>query len=203
MSRIDHQKSHPSIVKFPVREESKLLRRKFDDRSKAIDYYVTGRFNYFHSMIEVAAINFFWAAEYLLRSLLDADVREIQERFKGHALTSQWGKIKADIDTSQLSEKIDRIIANVEQYRNLRFSEDILSEIIVYSKIKKPATVENEGHIIYYHVNIDEIDQLFHYLYREYPGDQNYNLLKATIESTTKTKDIYMRENRFSVFIVE
>lgn len=201
----ESEKPSKHSITFPAPDDHGFFVRRSRDSARAIEYYVTGRFNYYHGMLELAAMNFFWCTEFLLRSFIRKDILYVEGIFRGkrHNILSIWkDEIKQNIGRDLMDDpNIDHVIARIWSFYKLRFTEDLTRPRIVWSN-SKPLVSVNDNKVSGDCINIDinEIDAFFHRMYELSGLDQRNQILQAIIKSTTKTMDIYIKENKHSVF---
>jgi hypothetical protein len=158
----------------------------------AIHYYIAGRSATFAASIPVVGNLFHHAVEMLLKSfLLKYHSAPNLKRAFGHKLTKLWSAFKRVANEPALA-KFDELVTELGTVEELRYPGKGYAFTISPSKVpRSPASGPAMLGLKHYHVNLEEIDELFAALLT---GRVNPKFIRSVLNAEAKSQ--YGRENQ-------
>ncbi len=170
---------------------------------RALQYYLSGRFSQQNNMLEPAAINFFWMMECLLHALDPLKIEELRSSpnniVNKHKLCNLYKELNPEV-TKIFSKKINKIIARIQTYYELRYPSQVKDSYqIIYTDKKPSFEAKVPIGTTYFPILIDDIDWLFNYFLQEFFSSTHptKNYLQSRL--MRYGKDTYIEENKYAL----
>ena len=195
-------------VRLPVPNFLEPFARSSECINRAIEYYLLPRFSSMHRLHTAFMVNAFWAAEYLMLSILchkykDANELGIDHEF--HRITKYWETCKSLVDPGLVKpmSAFDAYIGKVQGYVSERHPRK-RTGVDVRHQGKQPSFTMADGSRQKFsramHMSLSELDKFANFMIHDVVAyDQDPSIALTEYLSSHKCTETYQEDNNYSI----